>query len=170
MGESPFGQLREPTTENILLRFHRWDCVPSVTRLSPGARRGLRVGSVTCLLAGLVMVVVGFTTFATPIFDRPTGFGEVPEGPPFWSMGLFAGGGLLLVVGVALSGMAFAKPLSEVSATETQGAVEVTAAAFGRGLQTGFGKQQTLVKLRCRSCGSLDSEDAKFCSQCAKPM
>lgn len=115
------------------------------------------------------MVVVGFVTFATPIFERSTMVGET-SGPPFWSMGLFAGGGFLLVVAAGLSGVAFAKPLSEVQATETQGAVEVTATAIGRGLRQGFGRQEALVKLRCRSCGSLDSVDAKFCSQCAKPM
>jgi hypothetical protein len=102
--------------------------------------------------------------------------------PLGWSVGSFVvrafGGMALFMVGGVLMGLGFMRPMAEISATETAHAVEHTSAAMGRGLskglrQDGFqwgGNARPVVKVRCRSCGALDSEDAKFCSACAKPM
>jgi hypothetical protein len=81
-------------------------------------------------------------------------------------------GGVLVAGGATLAKLAFAGPVAGVLATETEGAVEVTASAVGRGLRAGMagGAVGTVVKVKCRSCGYLETEDAKFCSQCSTAL
>lgn len=80
----------------------------------------------------------------------------------------------VLAVGSFMAKLAFIKPLAEHVVTET-----ADAAAFGshniarsvaKGLQEGGGLGREVVKIRCRACGELDDEDAKFCSACGKAM
>lgn len=67
--------------------------------------------------------------------------------------------------------MGFLKPVSEMVATETASAVEVSAGAVARGVKEGLGgstvfPSSIVVKVKCRACGYLESDDAKFCSSC----
>jgi hypothetical protein len=132
-----------------------------VTRLSREGRTGLRAGAIACwALAALVFA--GFITSVQGWMSEPPGFGD-GLGPlmvlPFLAVGLFALGGFLARLG-------FAKPVSEILATETAGAAQVAGAAVGRGLREGMGAPAPAVKVRCRACGYLESEDAAYCSRC----
>jgi len=138
-------------------------------RLGPGTRSALRAVSVVLLVAGLGL-------FLAAVFAMFSGFAGGPEDglrdDPFAPMRNFV---LLLFAGVfcvgaggALARIAFLKPVAEVFATETEGALRTAAGAVGEGLAAGgLGHG---VKVRCRSCRALDSEDARFCSSCGEPM
>lgn len=50
----------------------------------------------------------------------------------------------------------------------TGGMPDLSAMMAGMGAMGGT--QREIVKVRCRSCTSLELEDAAFCSKCGKPM
>lgn len=135
-----------------------------VTRLGDDGRNGLRAGAIVCWVLG-ALVFIGFITSVQRWASEPPVYGESHPGPsmvwPFLALGLFG-------VGSFLAKLGFAKPVSEVLATETAGAAQVTGAALGRGLREGFGPAASApaVKVRCRKCSYLESEDAAYCSKC----
>lgn len=133
-----------------------------VTRLSPRARRILQVVGV--LFAGTGFLVFASLFIGITSFDTPKAFGGLATAM-ILSFVLMSVGGFCLQFG-------FMKPMSEVVATETAGAAEVTAGAIGRGLKEGLGGAlgAAVVKVKCRKCGYLESEDAKYCSNCRSPM
>lgn len=141
-----------------------------VTRLSPSTRNALRIGAVACFAIALFLIFSVIASFESD-FDRVSNGGRPTGGPGLTTFFL---GGLFLMAGSVMARFGFLKPVSEIVATETQGAVEVTGAAIGRGLaQSGIlgGAAPThAVKVRCRSCNFLESEDAKFCSNCRAMM
>jgi len=150
------------------------DVSDGLTRLSPSARTTLQVVSVALIVAGLALVATGFYSFGSG--NGPfSGPGMDGPGSGFFA---FAAGGFLTVLGFALARFAFLKVVSEVVVTETGGAMEYGTSRAGHGLGRGLKESGVLsglggrdvVKLRCRSCGAVDDEHAKFCSACGKPM
>lgn len=139
-----------------------------VTRIPPGVRRFLQFASVAFIAVGLTLFVLGIVDFLRVFGEIDVPFAE-PRMPEVWMIFLGIG---LAVVGGYLSHFAFLKPISEIVATETEGAVEITGSALGRGLQSSFGPVRTpeVVKIKCRACGYLETEDAKFCSHCRAPL
>ncbi len=142
-------------------------------QLSPGTRRALQIAGVIMTAAGAILTLTGFIMFASSM-------GDFDMTPPLAEFGMFAVGGFLLVGGMAVARFGFRKPLAEIAATDTAVAVEHSTAAAGRGFSKGIrdagglgmvmGTNGTIVKVKCRSCGYLDSEDAKFCSDCGKAL
>ncbi len=115
--------------------------------------------------------LVGFMLGASS-FLSGGGFGAILAGPVAMFVGfLLAGAGLIMLK------FGFMKAYTEVTATETAGAVEHASAAGGRGLGRGLKESgamdslsgRTIVKVRCH-CGYLETEDAKFCSDCGNAM
>jgi len=82
----------------------------------------------------------------------------------------FAIGAPMLAAGFFLLMFSLQKSLAEIAATEREEAIEHVAERVGRGLRKAGAAGTPAVRLKCRSCGFLDSEDARFCSQCAAPM
>lgn len=137
--------------------------VPPVTRLSPENRRLLQTGAVLCWIVGAILLVIGFIDFFASFNTRnaPTKFWMFFLGMPF------------LIAGSFMGRFGFAKPVSEIFATETAGAIHVTASAAGAGLREGLGGplgSSPTIRVRCRTCGFLESEDARFCSGCRAEM
>lgn len=98
-------------------------------------------------------------------------------GSPFAPMASFIafgfGGVVLIGIGAFLTRLGFLRLGADLVATETAPAVEHSAGAVGRGLRSsGFGGASTvqLVRVKCRGCGFLESEDATFCSKCGKKV
>ncbi len=145
-------------------------------RLSPETRKTLQTASVVGLSTGafLVVVGVGLLIWNMATMEPPSGPDDpgTGMGSAFVGFSLFGFGGFVAVGSLALASFAFRKSLSELAATDTEVAVEHSAGAFARGMRgvAGMGAPSTVVKVKCRSCGYLDSEDAKFCSGCAATL
>ncbi len=128
------------------------------------------------------MLVIGFVVFIGSIAQLFGAFANVGS-DPFGSFGsvvqsfffAFVGSiaGMLLI---GLGGLALRfgviRPVTSYVATEASPAIRTASAAIGEGLREGLGDRlgATPVRVRCRNCGYLESEDAKYCSQCAQPM
>lgn len=143
-----------------------------MTRLSPGRRRTFRI-------LGWLTFVPGILLFSAPFLAVPLAMMNL-SGPSLGFLPLaflLAFPGFILVaVGGTLLRFGYMKPLAEIGATETADAAEHTSTAMARGLGRGLQESgwsmggRDIVKVKCRSCGFLESEDARFCSQCAKPV
>lgn len=142
-----------------------------VATLSPGARiacRALGFLLVAIGLAGLILALVAMT--GGPSVMSPDFEGESKD-----TMGRFMlfgfGGMACLGLGAFLLRLGFLRLGAEILATETAPAVEHSAGAVGRGLRAGgLGQAVEVVKVKCRKCGFLESQDARFCSSCGKAV
>ncbi len=142
--------------------------------MSPQTRKTLQTVSLVGLGVGALMTVAGIVLLVTNMLTMTPPSG--PDDPGTGAGGAFVGfllfglGGFVFVVSFGLMGFAFRKPLSELAATDTEVAIEHSAGALARGIRGGGGLGGAIVKVKCRSCGYLDSEDAKFCSGCAATL
>jgi hypothetical protein len=132
---------------------------------------------------GITFLAVGGVLFLSPIlllslffaslFRDP--FGAAPLG--FLLMGLasllgFAGVACLGIGGYYLR-LGYLRAAAEFVASETGGAFESVAEAGARGAGRGWAHSAgtvQVVRVKCRSCGFLESEDARFCSKCGKAV
>ncbi len=148
----------------------------SMTTLDTSKRTVFRVLGFVLLLAGIGCMLGSITSMAG---------GPSVSDPQFESKSkdAFQASAILGFLGVAfmatgffLLKVGFLKAGADIVSTETSGAVEHSTAALGRGIGRGLrdsgfaGGAKQLVKVKCRACGFLESEDARFCSQCAKPI
>lgn len=139
----------------------------ALVTMHPGVRRLLQVVGPLLLVSGIVLFLFGGFTLIT-------GFPGAADGGSLdgatshaaRSVGLAVGGMVLIGLGSTASRFGFLKPVAELAATETAGAVEHAARAAGRGWR-GDG---AVVRIKCRSCGALETEDAVFCSQCGEKV
>lgn len=140
-----------------------------VIRLTKGQRRGLQVGGVVFGVSGVIMILAAFSRFFSV-------FGSPPDAEQAGDLGVqmfiyFGIGAVLLMIATWLIRLGFLRPFSQIVATETETAVETTGGAFGRGFHGSKDPgAQTEVRLRCRECGNLEAETAKYCSSCGKPV
>ena len=130
----------------------------TVTDSNGSTRRVLTIAGTVGLGAGLVVGAWGFVGFAAGVFGAD---GSEPMGRYF---AMFAVGGLLLVVGLALLNVGTLRARSKYLAEETADAVRLTAGAVGEGL--GVKPEGPF----CRQCCHQESIDAKFCSNCGTAL
>lgn len=140
---------------------------------------------------GVAFVVVGAVLFVSSMalpFLAIQGFMEswqqdpfAPRSPPilaFFLSFLIGGVGVVLL---GLGGMALrlglVRPVSGYVVTEASPAIEMGAAAVGRGLRDAMGPPgpagaapRPEVRVKCRNCGYLDTEDATYCSKCGSAL
>jgi hypothetical protein len=138
-------------------------------------------------LVGVVLIAVGFLLFLVAAilpFLAIQGFMQQPFNPsgPGAAIGSFMLSFVLGAIGIVLLGIGgFAlrfgmiRPVSSFIATEAAPAIQTAAAALGGGLrQVGFGAPAAPpapeVRVKCRNCGYLETEDAEFCSKCGQRM
>lgn len=153
-----------------------------LTRMTDGQRRGLQVGGVVCLVIGLGLFIMGpiatVLSIGMPTSDLDT-FGYQAQSGfiTFAIMGFLAF--LFIAAGSTMMRFGFLKPVSEIVATETGGAVEHAGERAGAGLGRGWAQSgmvtagaptREVVKIKCRGCGYLESEDARFCSGCGQAV
>jgi len=142
-----------------------------------GAR--LRLIGVVALLAGLVLFL-GSTVLP---FLAIQGVTQDPFNPstPGTIMGSFvlafilgAIGIVLFVIGAIALRFGMIRPVASYVATEAAPAIQTAAAAVGGALrEVGFGSpvaQSPDVRVKCRNCGYLETEDAEFCSKCGQRL
>ena len=100
-------------------------------------------------------------------------------------MGTFIIGGIALFIGFAMFGFglqlfltANARAISKYAATEAAPAAsimtEAVASGFSKGMKgSGIGlgsSEREVIRIKCRNCGYLETEDADFCSKCGQRM
>jgi ribosomal protein L40E len=135
---------------------------------------------VIIVIFGALNIITAFTSFSD-LDTSPTDDGF----PSFDIFGQFAIGGFASVVGFAFIGFgaqlfltAHARAISRYTAIEGAPAVEIMSEAFASGVSKGLqrsGRAQSfgdreIVKIKCRKCGYLETEDATFCSKCGNEI
>ncbi|RRC95595.1 zinc ribbon domain-containing protein [Schaalia canis] len=140
------------------------------------------------VILGVVLFASVFFTFSTVFFRGPNlgaandllggiGFGSFPLS--FAGIFLVGLGRILQSVGrqgLAGSGIILspqqevddAEPWNRAEGAQKQDQLEET--PLMRDALTRMGTSQEIIKVRCRNCGELDSEDARYCSTCGQPM
>lgn len=106
--------------------------------------------------------------------DAPNWFEESSAG----MFKMFVGGALIFL-GIALIYISFIGRVAKYLAVETKPAIRVAGGGAGAGIAEGIREgggikldvggvatPREIVKIKCRHCGYLDSEDAVFCSKC----
>ena len=136
---------------------------------------------------GAVLLVVGLALFVGSVLPVFLAFGSF-QSDPFGSFGAIAGvmmlsfflgvlGIVLLGIGGFMLRLGLIRPVASYVAGEASPAITTAATALGAGLRQGMGSVAaatapvaTTVKVKCRNCGYLDSEDATYCSKCGQPL
>ncbi len=126
-----------------------------------GVRTGLRVGGAVALVVGLALVVAGGLDFFGSMNgpQMPTKFWMFMVGLP-----VLAVGGFLLQAGFAGVGARYAA--GEYAPVVKDAASYLTA---GRGV-VGAGRTAPESGPYCRSCGTRNDAEARFCDGCGAPM
>ncbi len=162
----PHHESRDP----IQVFYHPQTRLPRVqrklpTQMDPAKRRRLRRTGILMAVLGAIMFFLGAIAGFLGMINADSGTSPLIAFGGFGvtALGIFTG-----AIGMFLINLTLLRPLGDIVATETQGAIEVTASALGRGLSSGGigGSTQQVIRIRCPSCGYLESEDAKFCSGC----
>jgi hypothetical protein len=119
---------------------------------------------------GVVMVALGFYRFVT--FDPSFGGSGAPDG-----FLLFAGGGVLAVVGFGLLNAGFLGATARYGAGETMPVVKDGASylsdgegVLGVGRTVDDRQASTATGPYCRSCGVRNDPDARFCDGCGDTL
>jgi len=129
------------------------------------------------IILGLILTIFGFVKQSTP-FGSSNWFEESSSGM------LFIFGGISLATfGFVLLFVSFIRRISGYVATETRPAIRTASSGLGAGVAEGIregggikfdietqGSSKEVVKVKCRSCGFLDTEDATFCSKCGSKL
>lgn len=162
--------------------------------MSATPRRQVSTERKALYYVGMALVVVGLGLFVSTFFAAHSAiFGSsvesalarVPElqrnvldpTRPLGGMALMVIGGLLMNLGrrgPAGAGLILdperarrdLEPLSRMGGGMLKDALDEANVDLGQDRRT----PREVVKLRCRACGALDDETAKFCSACGKPM
>ncbi len=138
---------------------------------------------IVLLVAGLVFIIFG----GLSIFNAMTSAPDWDNFDAFMSQqmgGFLIGGGLLMIgfictaIGYQLYFVTHMREIARYAAVETAPAAEIMTEAVASGLSRGlskeggspFGQSKEIIKIKCRKCGYLETEDADFCSKCGERM
>jgi len=122
---------------------------------------------------GLLTMVSGISLFVLAII-----IGDFEISPALAIPGMFiaAAGFVLAVVGSHFRFLARTGEITSYIATETSPTMKISSESITDGIASGLEKhnieigQKEVVKIKCRNCGYLETEDAEFCSKCGQPM
>lgn len=137
----------------------------------------LRLIGIIMIVFGIILAFIGYNQQNVSM-DSEGWFEQSSAG----SFKIFIGLGLL-GFGFMLLYISFIRRVSHYMATETQPAITTVGEGVGTGVARGINKgggitlnmqsqnsPREVVKIKCRSCGYLDSEDATFCSNCGSKI
>ena len=130
---------------------------------------------------GLLIVVAGLVILVWGVVDIMNI--DIDDGLPFlWKM--IVGGGLSSIgiipfaVGMYFYMASKAEKIAKFYSRATGGAMKYTTEKVTDGFATGLEKHgmsiggggKEVVKVKCRNCGYLETEDAEFCSKCGQTV
>jgi hypothetical protein len=131
------------------------------------------------LVVGIIIAIIGLVTIVG---------GGFLAGPATTSFGTMATGMFATFIGFSMAGtgtfllyLSFLGSVASFYAEETKPAIRTVGEGAGEGLATGIRKGggirtegerggKDVVKVKCRECGYLDTEDATYCSNCGKKL
>jgi len=141
---------------------------------------GPRLRQLGAALLG-IGVVLFFLAFV-PVLLAMNQFISNPFGSaPGSIMGSFILSFVISAIGILLMGaggfalrLGLIRPVTSYVASEASPAIQTAATALGEGFrEAGFGAASpggTVVRVKCRNCGYLETEDAEFCSKCGQRL
>lgn len=146
--------------------------------------KGLRTLGIVLLAIGLVVFLGGASYMMSSVsapsaFTDPTAWFNESTSHAMTGFAILAVGMVLLGLGGWALRFGLIQPVASFVAEEASPAIETASRAVGRGLgeaRQEFGTPpatsavQTVVKVKCKNCGYLDSEDATYCSKCGQPL
>ena len=142
-----------------------------------GSLFGLDRGSLTAI--GAILMVIGIILFlvsATSIMapsSNPFDFAANQARMNSSFVTAFIGI-IFLALGFGALRLGLIRPVTTYVASEASPAIERVSEAAAEGLKKGFGaspvRNESVVKVKCRNCGYLESEDAIYCGKCGKPL
>ena len=137
------------------------------SRTNASMRTTFRVVGAVLLIAGIVLLVIGIKHFSsgmnsTQSFD-PTA-SNTDDGPG--SILMMAGGGFLMVFGLASLRMGFLRAEVNYLAGETSGAIRSIAGDVAQGMR----RDGEATGPYCSACGVRNDAAAHFCDGCGKPL
>lgn len=136
---------------------------------------------------GVVLIAVGIALFLgsmLPVFFAISSLMADPFGSSGGIFGAFilsfclgAAGLIILAIGGIALRFGMIRPVASYVAAEAGPAITSVAESAGLGFRGGFGGTPVAapdahpdVRVKCRNCGYLDSEDATYCSKCGQPL
>lgn len=145
-------------------------------------KQNIRLFGIILLIVGIGIAIFAvinlFSAFSSvPSLDNPDDIGE--------QMGSFFLGGILLVVGFSCISFGYKmffvthlRGIARYAAVETAPAAEIMTEAVAGGISKGFAKsggspfsqEKEVIRIKCRNCGYLETEDADFCSKCGEKI
>ena len=130
---------------------------------------------------GLLIVVAGLAILVWGIIDIMNI--DIEDGLPFlWKMvvgGVLSSAGIIpFAVGMYFYMASKAEKIAKFYSRATGGAMKYTTENVTDGFASGLKKHgmsiggggKEVVKVKCRSCGYLETEDAEFCSKCGQTV
>ncbi|MFX0134583.1 MAG: zinc ribbon domain-containing protein [Candidatus Hodarchaeota archaeon] len=149
-------------------------------------------------IIGIFSLIIGISLIITGIFFSIASFNSMgdPDGNFMLfggaSAGCFFGGGVGIIIALALFSMAYQRAITKYAYEETgmalgtasERAVEGYGRIIGkgseamtRGIRNAGGikhdvdiKEREIIKIKCQACGALNDEDANFCDNCGQAI
>ena len=137
------------------------------------------------LIAGISITLYGFTFWGSGSkemgeegwFDE-----ESSRGSSWFTYSVV--GMLLIFIGGTIIYFTQIRRIAKYVAAETSPAIETVGDAMGKGVASGIKEgggikittetdskaSKEIIKIKCRNCGYLDTEDAEFCSKCGSKI
>jgi len=139
-------------------------------------KRGMLAIGAILLIVGIILLIYGFMNFGG-LFGQSTDTQQAilqKSNTGFNSIMIMAAGGFMLVIGIGLIYWSQFRRVASYVATEASPALTTASNAIGKGLKEsdamGNKSEKEVIKIKCRHCGYLESEDAEFCSKCGKKV
>ena len=148
-------------------------------------KRKLKIISACLVVVGASLLVIGGSNLFQAFTSIPD-VGSMDTFSPGDMMGTFLIGGIGLFIGFAMLGFglqlfmtANARAIAKYAATETAPATSIMTEAVASGLSKGMkgsgitlggSSEREVIRIKCRNCGYLETEDADFCSKCGKQI
>ncbi|MHA1974584.1 MAG: hypothetical protein ACTSW1_16410 [Candidatus Hodarchaeales archaeon] len=146
----------------------------------------MRVIGAILVIAGIGAVIFGLASIFNVITAVPDtssmqnfqNFGSTMMGNAFiGGISLFIGF-ILISIGYKMYIATHIRGIAKYAATELSPTTTITTEALASGLARGIEKEgglnlggsKEVIRVKCRNCGYLETEDATFCSKCGKPL
>lgn len=136
-------------------------------RANAEMRTMFRAAGAVLLVAGIVLVVIGFSRFADAANSNNV-LGSSND-PGFGSIFMIAGGGFLAVFGLAALRMGFLRAELNYVVGEGSDAIQSVAADVATGLRVARPEVKGSGRF-CSQCGAQHAEGARFCDACGTAL
>ena len=146
-----------------------------------GRKQNIRLYGIILLIIGIGLMVIGVGALfsamtSSPDWDNFDAFVSQQMGTFFIGAIAVFVGFICAVVGYRMYFITHLRGVTRYAAIETAPAAEIMTEAVASGLSKGltkdgrspFSQGKEVIKIKCRECGYLETEDADFCSKCGE--